>query len=171
MPRLKRKDKKRVRGYGESRAVRRALIGGSYFAFMDDLRFGPGPTLGHDVAVEAWAELRDELLPAFIVEHPGQRPWAWWECEAPEPRRRIDELPHPFKDDRREAQLAEDRRNPDYALHELEYSLYFGLPGLWVLESDGDGYEPEKDCLHRLGLLDYAESQALETLEGTEVEQ
>ena len=45
----------------------------------------------HPVSVgqlsEVWAELRDELLPAWIEDNPGTRPYAWWECEAPEPRR------------------------------------------------------------------------------------
>jgi hypothetical protein len=36
--------------------------------------------------VPAWAEVRDELLPRWIREHPCTRPWAWWEQEAPEPR-------------------------------------------------------------------------------------
>jgi hypothetical protein len=35
----------------------------------------------------AWGDVRDELLPQWIREHPGTRPFAWWEQEAPEPRR------------------------------------------------------------------------------------
>lgn len=34
-----------------------------------------------------WEDVRDELLPAWIREHPGTRPFAWWQEEAPEPRR------------------------------------------------------------------------------------
>lgn len=30
-----------------------------------------------------WRDLRDELLPDWIREHPGTRPWAWWEFDAP----------------------------------------------------------------------------------------
>ena len=166
MPRIKRIDKRRIKSYGESRAVRIALISGSYFGFMDNHRFGHGKGLAHKHVVAAWEELRDELLPTFIAERPGQRPWAWGAVESPEPRRRIDGRPHPFDDPQREAQLEQDRQHLDYALHALEYSLSFGLPNLWVLPSDGcDAYEREQDYLHRLGLLTYAESQALEALE------
>jgi hypothetical protein len=40
-------------------------------------------------AEEAWEELRDELLPRFVLEHPGTRPWAWWRFDAPEPTRQL----------------------------------------------------------------------------------
>lgn len=36
-----------------------------------------------------WAEHRGEVLGDFIRGHPGQRPYAWWRLEAPEPRRRL----------------------------------------------------------------------------------
>ena len=51
-------------------------------------RFGPlkGPLLCH--VPEVWAQLRDELLPAWIEKNPGTRPWAWWQVDAPEPRKR-----------------------------------------------------------------------------------
>lgn len=39
-----------------------------------------------ETPVPAWADVRDELLPAWIREHPGTRPFAWWECDAPELR-------------------------------------------------------------------------------------
>ena len=31
----------------------------------------------------------DEILEDFITECPGRRPWAWWEYDAPELRRRV----------------------------------------------------------------------------------
>lgn len=37
----------------------------------------------------AWEDLRDYLLPTFIAEHPGTRPWAWWAFDAPEPREQV----------------------------------------------------------------------------------
>ena len=43
---------------------------------------------------QAWEEFRDELLPAWIAEHPGSRPHAWWLYDAPE-RRRCVTGPHP----------------------------------------------------------------------------
>ena len=37
----------------------------------------------------AWDELKAELMPVFVEANPGQRPWAWWVVDAPEPRRRV----------------------------------------------------------------------------------
>src|SRR4030042_2264226 len=31
----------------------------------------------------AWENLRDELLPAWILDHAGSRPWGWWAYDAP----------------------------------------------------------------------------------------
>lgn len=39
-----------------------------------------------NVVLKAWRELRDELLPQWIKDHPGSRPWAWWKIDAPGPR-------------------------------------------------------------------------------------
>ncbi len=35
---------------------------------------------------EPWEAVKAELLPAWIREHPGTRPFAWWELDAPDPR-------------------------------------------------------------------------------------
>jgi hypothetical protein len=35
-----------------------------------------------------WRAYRGELLPQWIQERPGSRPWAWWCCDAPESSRR-----------------------------------------------------------------------------------
>jgi hypothetical protein len=45
-----------------------------------------------DAMRKAWEELRHELLPEWIREHPGTRPYAWWKFDAPEPRRHME--PH-----------------------------------------------------------------------------
>ena len=55
------------------------ITGHDFFDQFDDL----------DAAREGWQALRGELLPAFVDKYPGTRPWAWWEYEAPEPRRRL----------------------------------------------------------------------------------
>jgi hypothetical protein len=34
-----------------------------------------------------WEDVRADLLPDWIRQHPGTRPFAWWRDEAPEPRR------------------------------------------------------------------------------------
>ncbi|HWL93850.1 MAG TPA: hypothetical protein VNT79_09970, partial [Phycisphaerae bacterium] len=49
---------------------------------------------------EAWECLRDELLPKWIEENPGSRPWAWWAFDAPERRRCTNQI-HPFDDPKR----------------------------------------------------------------------
>ena len=36
-----------------------------------------------------WDRHRDVVLVAWIRKHPGTRPQAWWEFDAPEPRRRL----------------------------------------------------------------------------------
>ncbi len=46
---------------------------------------------GYDCAPD-WKELRDELLPRWIREHPGTRPFAWWSFDAPGPREGDSEL-------------------------------------------------------------------------------
>jgi hypothetical protein len=38
---------------------------------------------------ELWAANRDDVLREWIRDYPGTRPYAWWQHDAPEPRRRI----------------------------------------------------------------------------------
>ena len=45
-------------------------------------------TLDMDRVRDAWADLGDELLAEHVREHPGTRPWAWWQIDAPEVMRR-----------------------------------------------------------------------------------
>ena len=45
-------------------------------SILKTLLFGETP-------VPDWADVEAELLPAWIADHPGTRPWAWWEEEAP----------------------------------------------------------------------------------------
>jgi hypothetical protein len=40
----------------------------------------------HRALRPAWEAARDELLPQWIKEHPGTRPFAWRGIDAPEPR-------------------------------------------------------------------------------------
>ena len=46
--------------------------------------FGPPP--GTDLC-SVWEVRRDDLLFAYVAKHPAERPYGWWLCEAPEPRR------------------------------------------------------------------------------------
>lgn len=43
----------------------------------------------HFRAGEIWLQYRDRLLAEWIRLHPGSRPWAWWEFDAPEERERV----------------------------------------------------------------------------------
>ena len=36
-----------------------------------------------------WRELREAVLTAWGAARPGSRPWAWWQFDAPEPRRTL----------------------------------------------------------------------------------
>jgi len=37
----------------------------------------------HEVIKAAWEGEKDKLLQDYIAEHPGKRPWAWWQWTAP----------------------------------------------------------------------------------------
>jgi hypothetical protein len=37
-----------------------------------------------------WNAVKGELLPRWRREHPGTRPWGWWQWDSPEPRRLVD---------------------------------------------------------------------------------
>ncbi|MBI5618783.1 MAG: hypothetical protein HY943_21115 [Gammaproteobacteria bacterium] len=94
MPSPKRRGKRRRRHVGDWR--RRYLLSGQvpnvddagdpFIAF--DPIFRPASEHGETIAAH-WHAARDELLPEFVKQHPGRRPFAWWHCEAPEPRLRV----------------------------------------------------------------------------------
>jgi hypothetical protein len=126
---------------------------------------------GHDFFVrfpteddwrDAWDEMKDALLPAFIEQCPGQRPWCWWKFEAPERRRAVDGKPHPFEDPERQAHLddiaatlpPEERDAYYHTANELTY----GLPRFIATKSMAlREYESQPGYLDRLGLLTHAE--------------
>ena len=87
----------------------------------------------------AWMELRDELLPTWIEQHPGTRPYAWWRFEAPEPRRQVSPGPE-----------------------SLGPATSFGCPSLFRGIPHDGMFETEAEYLERLGLLTpVEESQVL----------
>ena len=47
---------------------------------------GFGPETDEELQA-GWVLVRDTLLPAYIASRPGERPWAWWEFQVPEPCR------------------------------------------------------------------------------------
>ena len=104
---------------------------------------------------EAWEALRDELLSAWVRDDPCTRPWAWWEFDAPERRRRIDGKPHPFDSPARK------QHGKKFGHKETE-KLFFGMPNYLMVEDDADAeYESEADYLERLGELTDEELDAL----------
>jgi len=79
MPRRRRVPKRRARfQYGEEHALF-LLCGHNYF---NDRPFGD--VVDMELVRHCWAEHRDELLPKFVADHPGRRPWAWWQFDAPD---------------------------------------------------------------------------------------
>jgi hypothetical protein len=131
MPRLKRRQ--RIAREHSQRTRLRLLTGHDY-------DFLGAAALGDDDLLEAWQELRCELMEQHQGERPGSRPWAWWENDAPEPRRRIKEGgPCSFF------------RSP----------ATFGIPS----NCDEAEFESERDYLARLGLLTAEELEALASRE------
>ncbi len=64
-------------------AVRQALLHGT--AFRADEDGLPLSVPSHKELRAAWEKDRNTLLPQFIAENPGSRPWGWWQFSAPEP--------------------------------------------------------------------------------------
>ena len=161
MPRVKRRAKRR-RGQGWSEDHIHHLLRGH--AFSVDAGFGSreNGTLDEDRLRLAWEELRNPLLGDWIPEHPGTRPYAWWLCDAPEPRRVVSGIEHPMSGFR--------NMNGDGPREH-----WYGIPNpVHVLRRDEcvdkglefpqlpPKYESEVSYLGRLGLLTVAERDVLE---------
>ena len=87
MPVLQRLAKERREWTDEHREV--LARGTTYFKELAPGFFQPRGELDM-VAVEAgWVALWEELLPKYILDHPGRRPWGWWIFDAPEPTRQL----------------------------------------------------------------------------------
>ena len=145
MPRLRRKAKRRKPTEYTPAHIRHLLSGNDFFGagFPDNRSMQEG-----------WESLRAEILPEWIRDNPGTRPYSWWLYDSPEPRRRIDGRLHPFDDperpDRIEIIAGQPGTIPGYAERMAE--TYYGLPACKFPEDFGD-YETEYDYLRRLGLL------------------
>jgi hypothetical protein len=149
MARVLRKSKRRREKYGDE--IAEHLFEGHCLPCMAD------PTIHTDAEMKvAWADLRHSLLPEFVRQHPGQRPWAWWAFDAPTPgrRERIDDGVHPFDNPARTLHVAS--CDGEY-LKSVAYELSFGLPRVLIPPFDKgikyDSYEPEWSFLVRHGLL------------------
>ena len=74
---------------------RRQLLTASVREFLETGRVAPDAALdeyllarGGDALQSAWRTHRSEILPEWIREYPGTRPFGWWQVDAPEPSRR-----------------------------------------------------------------------------------
>lgn len=158
MPRPPRRSKSRRAGY-DSQHVSHLLIGvavtpGSGFRLR-------GHETDWPAFRAAWDDLRDSLLPEFIAENPGRRPYAWWICDAPERRQRTDGIQHPF-DNRLRKQRVEEMAAKHPEFREEAYKLHYGKPNALIVRDDFEAvYESEEDYLRRLGLLTPSEVEAL----------
>lgn len=152
MPRVMRRAKQRRAGLTAAH-INQLLSGFDLLgtAFGDDKR----KPCDRDAMRAAWESLRDELLPQWIAEKPGSRPWAWWIFDAPERRQRVgtwrvragavknnlghfddadyelvdDGKPHPFDiPERREYVTQWDAEYPGSAL--IGNRLTFGKPSV-----------------------------------------
>jgi hypothetical protein len=91
---------------------------------------------------EAWESMRSTLLPQWIRELPGTRPWAWWTYDAANyedgRRRRIDGKPHPFDNKERSLAVA---KSDNGQFWRKAYALSWGLPATFIPPHDIDLHE------------------------------
>jgi hypothetical protein len=153
MPRLKRRSKSRLAGF--TRWHRYELETGIGWPFLpQDQCFH-----GDREAIEAaWNELRVPFMRQWIAEHPGSRPWAWWEFDAPERRQCVNDV-HPFD---RPDRWRETDRLCCAEIQRRTYSLWYGCPALLGPGDFDCRFESQPDYLDRLGLLTAQERAAIE---------
>src|SRR3954463_4294139 len=101
MPRVRRRAKSRRAGYTQWHIVQ--LERG--YDMFGDCAFGNNEDMDVEAIKAAWAVLGEKIMASWIKQHPGQRPWCWWFIEAKEPRRRVDNVIHPFNDRLRKSLL------------------------------------------------------------------
>ncbi len=154
MPRLNRRTKRRIDGYTQAQ-IEELLTG---FEFI------PGTGFDCDEAKRAaWEELREPLLRRWVKDNPGTRPHAWWLYDAPERRRRVDGVQHPFDNRKRKEYVAKWAADYPREAEQNAYRLSYGKPNAFCVSDDFTAeYETEAEFLQRLGLLTGAERQALE---------
>ena len=141
MPRISRRIKRRRRPTKYTARHIRDLETGRA-DFFGDLFGGDFGT-----RADAWRELKGTILANWIAEHPGTRPWGWWEFDTPARRERADGKLNPF-----------DRE--DYP--ENLKTLSFGAPHNHLTREDLEAdYETEADFLRRHRLLEPEEIEAL----------
>ena len=141
MPRLRRRLKGRA-AYSIEKHGDILTSGHDYF----------GEFLNEEHRLEAWKALRSDILPAFILEHPGERPESWWRFDMPEgTRRECTSGQHPHDD----------------PTNGLLRDLYYGIPRFQRACDRSATYETQTDYLRRHSLLSAAELTELSRKEAT----
>jgi hypothetical protein len=105
--------------------------------------------------LQAWSEMRNEIMQQWITDHPGSRPWSWWQFDCPpnQFRTRVYGKRHQFLD-------------PSF---DLSRETSFGRPRYFRECDIPDGgvlniatsFESESSFLRRSSLLTTAELKAL----------
>lgn len=75
--------------------------------------------IAQDRVRELWAEHGTKATAEFVKANPGRRPPAWWQCSAPEPRRRLG-----------------GRGTPCHTALNYTAHLEFGVPVSWLQPGD-----------------------------------
>ncbi len=98
-----------------------------------------------DHARRLWNELRDELLPGWIADHPGTRPWAWWSFDGPR---------EPLTAGRSAGELYPHRRRlggtgtPSHQVFNYVPEFDRGVPASWVSAFDEAYYNGRAVDVH-----------------------
>lgn len=107
-----------------------------------------------------WERVRDAIVAAWIEEHPGTRPWAWWEWDAP--TKLVNANPDAAKDRRRKVSGSGEKTAGVYG---------FGHRGFYdVIPDDPPQVESEAGYLLRHGLLEPEEKARLQVADYSPVE-
>ena len=112
-----------------------------------------------------WKEVKDDLLKAFTKAHPCQRPWPWWDFDAP--RWKDD----PFEGWYFHGKLSEPRKRlggigkPDFECWSCHPYWRLGVPanfeGVPIEPDNPPTYESQSSYLKRHGLLTELEKKRL----------
>ena len=100
----------------------------------------------------AWEELREQLLPAWIAEHPCSRPVAFWWFDAKEPRVRVA--------GEAKIEAAEHAKTENHYMDGYYRSLNRRL-GIVYTAADESDLESERQYLRRIGAMTEAELKLL----------
>ena len=109
-----------------------------------------------------WGEHHDAILAEWIDEHPGTRPWVWWELDSP----RLPAVGDGRYDDGKRPEPRQ--RVGGTGGEPTHQGVTFGIPDGWGNDdfdpSDPPTFESQASYLDRHGLLTKAERRALQKL-------